>query len=242
MATEENTQDLQNKVQQKESSKEDALTTKMFPHFTPLLNSCQSYAQESGNRFRLVDFERKIRDCSEAVEEFRRRLIDENEKGLIQEFHMADKFCNNEVFLRSMQKTLESLDLWHPNPKYDEFCVHWQDMDQSIEAIAAQLYNYYKIRPVSNGDVLTASFIADFGYAYGMEEIQGARNLKEKTKAFMDKATKYAKRNDKRIETSGLSKEFKKWVQKNQDDIIMYGAMGILAAGFAALAMRSKRQ
>jgi len=141
-----------------------------------------------------------------------------------------------------MQKTLESLDLWHSNPKYDEFCVHWQDMEQSIEAISAQLFNYYKIRPVSNGDVLTASFIADFGYAYGMEEMQGARNLKEKTKVFMDKAMKYARRNDKKIETAGLSEEFKKWMESNQDDILMYGAMGILAAGFAALAMRSSKR
>ena len=64
----------------------------------------------------------------------------------------------------SFEKTFESLEMFKHNPAFSDSDIHWQDMDQPLENIAAQFYNFYQFRPFSGDDVLIASFISDFRY------------------------------------------------------------------------------
>merc|ERR1712098_448971 len=137
-----------------------------------------------------------------------------------------------EAFVVMMQKTFQSFGLWKPNPEFPpETHIHWQDLDQDFEAIAAQLFNYMQIRPKIDDEIYAASFVADFGFAYGYHDTTHKKNVISRSNKFVEIATKYAEEKEKEVPEFPLLASMKHIADYIQNDDIIAIGMGTLALG-----------
>ena len=168
-----------------------------FPQFEKFLSALETYALETGCRFRLTDWPMvmtpgnaefvMISDEPQAdggspspdrvVSEFTDRLRN-NEPGLVQEIACAAKICEQEGLRNVMIATCKELRLWPP-PGDDRLeSIAYSDTSEPLDAIAWALYNHEKCLNESDRashDRLcrTASFLVDFAHSIGMTQITG---------------------------------------------------------------------
>jgi len=201
----------------------------IYPNFAPLVDACLDYAHGTGWRFKRADFENEKRPCTEIVENFRKRLVDENEKSLMQEFRLVDGICLKEVYLSSIRKTFESLELFKENKSIPKSEIHWEDMDQPLENIAAQFYNFCQDRPLTPDDVLVASFISDFAHAYGLKsKPEESERYRDSVQAFLKKVESYGEQTGKKYDMENITEHLSKFLVDNTGEILIIGAFGIL--------------
>jgi len=214
----------------------------LYPNFAPLVDACTDYAKETGWRFKRTDFENQTRPCSEVVENFRKRLIDDKEDALVKEFRMVDGICLKEVYLESIRKTFESLEMFKHNPDFSDSDIHWQDMDQPLENIAAQFYNFYQFRPFSGDDVLIASFISDFSHSYGLKSRpEESQKYRDSVQKFLKKVETYGEESGKQFDIDVISEHLTKFLSDNTGEILIMGAFGLLGALAYGLLRRSRK-
>lgn len=212
----------------------------VFENFASLIEGCEQYIQRSGYRFKLDDEKDEVTEA--VIEVYRSRLVDGKEPILLTELNVATRMVTEHGCFKSMKSVCQSIELWHENPAFPPECVHWQDLKhQSMEAVAAQFYNFMQQREeLPEETILMASFISDFGYAFGLKlDKASSKKYMKQSQKFVKKASKYAKRYSKDIDTTDLSEQFKKWVEENQTNVMVGLATGIVA--MASMYMISKK-
>jgi len=147
------------------------LDTEVFPHFRPLLEACEDYAQMSGSRFRNQTFEglqtlarsmnsetscksssiveqeaarrEAKRRAAPTVQEFAKRLR-LGEKGLVEELEKAFHMQTAEGVRNAMMSTCRALDLWPPAKlpvRVPRDDCAYEDVSASLPIIAQRLHN-----------------------------------------------------------------------------------------------------
>ena len=153
----------------------------VFPGFRELLIALEPYAQKSGFRFRLADM--SVSDfvlvgeedgMAATVATFTSKLK-AGDPQLIAELGMAARATEQEGLRNVMIATCKELRLWPPTTPDRLESIAYSDTSEPLESIAWALYNHEQC---SNEDhratCRTASFLVDFGHAYGALDVSGA--------------------------------------------------------------------
>ncbi len=171
-----------------------------FPKFEKFLSALESYALETGCRFRLSDWpmvttpgnaefvmisedqptvqsEGSSVSPDRAVIEFTDRLRN-NDQELVNEIAFAAKICEQEGLRNVMIATCKELRLWPPPGEDRLESIAYSDTSEPLDAIAWALYNHEKCLNESDRashDRLcrTASFLVDFAHSIGVTQITG---------------------------------------------------------------------
>jgi hypothetical protein len=160
------------------------MDTQAFPNFSSFLQSLSSYADSTGYRFRLADWqsgdEFVLVDRAGDVSASQRAIVMEyitrvktGEEGLAEDLRRAAKISEQEGLRNVMVATCKELKLWPPSSEDRLQSIAYSDTSEPLDAIAWALYNHEQCidetRESHDRLCHTASFLLDFAHAIGSE-------------------------------------------------------------------------
>lgn len=183
-----------------------------FPHFSPLLQALGAYAESTGFRFRMSDWDEQATDFVDeetplVVGAYLGRLR-ANDADLISELSRAAKISEQEGLRNVMVATCKELKLWPPTTHDRLESIAYSDTTEPLDAIAWALFNHERCiqeNPAAHKKLCqTASFLLDFAQAAGLNFSVTSKAGTALLTDFLSRATEWTQQDT--VARSGLRK------------------------------------